>query len=241
MAQNNKDAGTTPADRFFTAGGKWWVISCAFVVLLGLALVFVLLPWGGGDEKPALSVSAPAPGPAVDTSGAWSDAGCAGTSPDATIPTSGPAVRWVPLGHMSTPVSDELGPRRITGPLRECFQHSPSGALMAANVILQAGAAGPEAARTVYTTQITAGPAQQYLLGQSTSGSASPAGFKFGACAPERCQITILVTAGGYYAQTPLSLVWIGGDWKIDGSGHSFEPSVAQTPPAGYIPWGPNV
>lgn len=175
----------------------------------------------------------------------WAERGCNGTPGAGGAPVSAPTeVTWQPVGVMSVPVSSTLGPRRFTGPLRQCFQHSPAGALMAATNIVQGAGASAAAAPAVLRAQMTPGPSREHELGQldgtSTSlGSASPAGYLFGACTPTACNVSLLLFGDGVYEQLTLPMVWSGGDWLIDGAGPNLVPSVASTMPGGYVAWRP--
>lgn len=175
----------------------------------------------------------------------WAERGCNGTPGVGGAPVSAPTeVTWQPVGVMSVPVSSTLGPRRFTGPLRQCFQHSPAGALMAATNIVQGAGASAAAAPAVLRAQMTAGPSREHELAQldgtgASLGSASPAGYLFGACTPTACNVSLLLFGDGVYEQLTLPMVWSGGDWLIDGAGPNLVPSIASTMPGGYVTWHP--
>lgn len=226
-------------DKFFTRTG-WWYAAAAIVLVVIAGLVWVLLP-SGRDSAPgqAPAVGAgPLPGNGND---GWSDTGCAGTSGSAKVPTSAPQATWRPENMASIPTSPDYGPIRTEGPIHSCFQHSPTGALIAATVILEGMATPGQAAQVAYAG-MTPGPGRDATIASTTDAKQSaltPVGFSIGACQPDRCQVSLLLTDGAY-GQFAMSMVWRGGDWKIDGTGGPLQPVASQTMPSGFIPWGPN-
>jgi len=236
--------------------GRWWWASAVVVgviVLAGGWVAFIPAGSSAHSSTPTVTVTAgeshlSTPASAAPTSSApavsdaWADLGCNGTAGTSKIPTQPPpGVSWVSLGAMSVPTSDQLGPRRLQAPYRECFQHSPAGALLAAANIGPAASVDPAQGSKVLLRQMTPGAGRDSQISDledpsSGPGTASPAGFTFGACAPKVCQLTLLETGGGYYVQIQMSMIWSGGDWKVDGQA-APSPAVGTTMPVGYVPW----
>lgn len=241
-----------------TGLGKWFWFSAVVVGFVAAALVVVLVSPGGEKSSRAASssssgagqgasASAPVPDGGVTSSSSsqgasWGDHGCNGTSGDARVPTTPPkGVTWQPQGAMSYPTSSELGPKRTQGVVRTCFQHSPSGALMAAANIIVGGSSGPQTSAAVMQQQFTAGAGRDAMIaGLSGSdnkpGDASPAGFQLGACTPERCIVNLFASSGAGSMTVNVPMVWRDGDWKVDGASE-LQPLIVQALPAGWSQW----
>ncbi|MBN9748646.1 hypothetical protein DMP23_47560 [Amycolatopsis sp. A1MSW2902] len=236
---DNEEPERSRADKFFSRTG-WWYFAAAIVLVVVAGLVWVLLPSGRDStsgQEPAVSAGPPP----LTGDGGWNDTGCAGTSGSAEVPTSGPKVAWRAEDLASIPTSPDYGPTRTVGPVHSCFQHSPTGALMAATVILE-GLAAPATATQVANAGMTPGPGRDATIASTSDAKPSaltPIGFSFGACQPDRCQLSLLLTDGAY-GQFALSMVWRDRDWKIDGAGGPVQPVASQTMPSGFVPWGPN-
>lgn len=240
--------------------GKWWLASAVLMAVVALGLVYVLFPRGdatGTDTEPDASSSPTSITDPPSSTGStaapeeggdgWDDQGCNGTSGSSEIPTSPPGdVQWVPLGAISVPVSDEYGPRELDGPpLRQCFQHSPVGALFAAiNIPAATTASGSRSdADAVTRAQVSPGAYRDASLSEQSDvsgGGWTVAAFRVPACSPTRCNVDLVIDLGGKLAQFSLSVVWHSGDWLIDGS---TEPSVnpVASAPAGFTPWMPGM
>lgn len=246
-----------------TGLGRWWWASAAVVGVVVLAGAWVAFVPGkssstgsvpdvtvtasgspGSAQQPPSSAAAvpSAPSSLPKVPGAWPGVGCNGTSGSSKIPTQPPSgVSWVSLGSMSVPTGEQLGPRHLQSPYRQCFQHSPAGALLAAANIGPAASVNPAEGSKVLMRQMTPGAGRDSQISDledpsAGPGTASPSGFTFGACAPTVCQLTLLESSDGYYVQIQMSMVWTDGDWKVDGQ-TTPSPAVGTTMPVGYVPW----
>lgn len=252
--------------------GGWWWASAAVVVAVVASLVFILLrphttstgPAGAvptqsttgstiSSSSPASSApDATAPPPAGATStgspveAAWSDTGCNGTSGPVKAPASVMTdVTWKPFLTAAIPSSPTLGPKRAGAgsPLRQCFQHSPAGALMAATNIAFTEFP-PSTGATVIEKQYVAGPGQAKALSDLRSRTAASApgqivGYQLAGCTASACNVNLAVFGGGMYATAVVPMVWRGGDWLVDGSQTIPDGGIVAGLPAGFSGWGP--
>lgn len=238
-------------------GWPWWSAGVVVVAVVAGLLYVLLSPAGSGGDEPAAGATASttstverrtsaAPSSAPVTSStrrpASGDAGCNGSSPSDKRPAAAPAgVRWAALAGGSVPVSKEFGPAKVEGDTRRCFQHSPTGALLAAANLVQVSFSGPAGAKAVAERQMTPGAARTKYLAEAADTEpegAEPAGFRLGACSPRACTVHVVFFAGGVYAQYSPSLVWRQGDWVLDGR-REIPASAGHEAPAGFAPWGP--
>lgn len=237
--------------------GKWWWAAAIVVLVVVLGLLYVLLPVGGNNNAaPAPASSAPAPPPpsspattSASTGQGWADSGCFGQPGDGSQPDSAPRVNWVPVGTSSVPSSSAYGPANTAAGLRRCYQHSPSGALLAAVTIpaeLGANAASPGTVAEIAKTQVAPGAGRQKLLNANrtpdSSWSETVQAYKFDACSPDRCNVDLVMSStgsgtGNVLVQTPESLVWSGQDWTLDVS--TLGGSKVSQIPAGFTTWAP--
>ncbi len=230
-----------------------WYASAALVLLVVAGLVWVLIGGRGGQPSEPASpqpVGASSgrlpttPLTAAPTSSGWPEVGCNGTSGSSGAPQSVMTdVRWEPFLTVAVPVSPTVGPLRIAGPLRQCFQHSPSGALLASVNIQLASAAGGAQGRQVVQTQYTAGPLREKALrdlARSSGSVANVAAFRLVGCSPTACNVEIVWFGGGLYAVAAVPMTWVGGDWMIDGSKPATEPGVVTGIPPGFTAWSPS-
>lgn len=233
--------------------GTWWYVAAALMlaVVIGAAAVI----WhgrGGATAAPTSSSSAvtsstisltgPSTAGAADP---WSSQrGCAATAGTGSMNAAAVSgIGWQPVGRSSAPISQDLGPTKIQGPLRECYQHSPAGALVAAVNILAALGSDAQSAKAVAAQQITAGSWRDELMSQDDSGTGSgigtPAGYQIGGCQPDRCLVSVAFYGSGMYYTAGVTLLWSGQDWQLTGAS---SPSVGRgmtSVPAGWSPWAP--
>ncbi|TWE07370.1 hypothetical protein [Rudaeicoccus suwonensis] len=191
-------------------------------------------PGAGTSTGTASSASTPAARTGCGFPAAW----------DATPASSAPQVTWQQVGGLSAPTSPQLGPGKVSGPdgaIRQCYQHSPTGAVMAAaNIAI--GASDPLAGNEVVEKQFTPGPGKQQVLDQQgEEGTATIAGFQVEACEPAKCLISIAVSGGGNYGAATVPLVWSGGDWMVDGTVTGISAGQPLSSLAGYVPFSPGL
>jgi hypothetical protein len=220
------------------------------VLVLGAVLGIRAMTKGnqGAAASPASS-SAPTASSASPTSTATADAsvcGLPGAVMTGALSTAPPAV-WAYQGTTAYPTSKSYGPAATTtGGVRYCFQHSPSGALLAAANALVQGSDPTVSADWVkyalgegqYRAQVLAN------LGTSSSSSSrlSIAGFRVLSYDGKTARVDLAArTASGtgtISVSGVYTLVWQGGDWKI--SADVAKPLDTALIPdlAGYVPWG---
>lgn len=249
---SDNEGTSSRAAEFFSKNGAWYVSAALILgVLLGGIVIVVFSPSnddegtdGGGSSAGSDGASAPlTPIPSSadgeDAGTGWSDLGCNEQEGDEEVPRSAPEATWEPVGIMSAPRSDVFGPTVVEGATRECYQHSPTGALVAGanHLVVIATATGPEREAAVMSA-VTEGPLRDEAL--STEGSSGWAlrAFDVESCDPSRCNVVYVVGAGGGLGQLSVSLVWQDGDWRIDGAAENGGGPVDEVPP-GYVTWEP--
>ncbi len=239
-----------------------WLTAALLAVVVVIAAVWVLRRGATGD---AAENGPPAPGAAATASsatrlpsatasaptsaasssnvaGAWPDTGCNGSTAAPVAPQSVMTdVQWKPFLAAAIPVSATLGPTRIDGPLRTCFQHSPAGALLAA-VNIELSTATPGQGSRVVNAQFTPGPGRDKALAdvaKSTGSVANIAAFRLVGCTAEACNVEVIFFGGGRYVDGLLPVVWKNGDWYRDGAHTVGEPGLVAGIPAGFTAWAP--
>lgn len=151
-------------------------------------------------------------------------------------------VTWTPFLTVAVPISPTLGPKRIVAPLRKCFQHSPSGALIAAVNILYAASSDPSDYKKVLTAQMTPGSGRDKMLSSFAGNGGDPgnlAAFRIDGCTPSVCNVELVGFGHGVYITQTIPMVWTTGDWNINGSRPMADAGLVQGIPAGFAAWGP--
>lgn len=237
--------------------GVGWYAAAALVVFVVASLVYILAR--GGDEPsattepsstaslraPSASTSSTAPAPpptAAPAEDGWAVQGCNGTpgSGDNTAEALA-AVSWEPFLASALPTSPDLGPAAVEDPVRRCFKHSPAGAVVAAATIVLTTHT-PGVGERVLERQVVAGPGREEwasaLAAEPTSAPATIAAYRVNACSPAACNIALIAFGQGLYAESVLPMVWVDGDWKVDGSRLLPAGGIVQGIPTGFTPWG---
>jgi hypothetical protein len=195
-----------------------------------------------GDEAPSASADV-APEACPDLAGRITD-----------TPKQEPSeITWKKFRFIWVPFSAASGPAREQGGVASCYARTPIGALIAA---AQTATRATLAAdwRQLAEKQFIPGPAADAFirrLEQATRnapvlredpGMLQPAGFKILTYTPDQAMIALLYgTPGGTVYQVGVySLIWQGGDWKINpGPDGKVEVMLHQpTTVDEYIPWG---
>jgi len=238
-----------------------WVAAVLLAVVVVIAAVWVLRRGTTGSTEngppapgaaatasspprlPSATSSTPTSAPSSsNTVGAWPDAGCNGSAAAPAAPQSVMTdVQWKPFLAAAIPVSATLGPTKVDGPLRTCFQHSPAGALLAA-VNIELATATPGQGSRVVNAQFTPGPGRDKALSdvaKSTGSVANIAAFRLVGCTAEACNVEVIFFGGGRYVDGLLPVVWKNGDWYRDGSHTVGEPGLVAGIPPGFTAWAP--
>jgi hypothetical protein len=199
------------------------------------------------EEPSSTSTPRVTPPPANNTVG-----GCHAAKPDQTIPRTNapPAVTWQFDGEMLIPLQVAGGPA-ATKPngVKYCFAHSPTGAVLAAMVLL-GQVRNRSIAISVLNERVVAGVGRTRAIATAKADMATPedgggvqfAGFKVIDYAPDgsRAIIQIAAQLGDQGVGALLvTMQWSHGDWRAvlqaDGSFNgSVEPDILSSL-SGYV------
>jgi hypothetical protein len=189
-------------------------------------------------EQPT-GTTTPSSGPTASGPG-----GCRLKHPDQTIPRVAPlAVTWQFEADMLIPLQQEGGPAVTdrTG-VRSCFAHSPTGAVLAAMVLL-GQIRNPQLTDYVLAKRVVPGPgrnraaveAQTITTPRNLGQVPQFTGFKVIDYLPNRAIMSIAVQVDDRnVAALLVTMAWSGGDWKAvlqdDGSFNgAVAPEVLQS------------
>lgn len=227
MARNDNDENDIQGG--IASSTLWWGAG-GVIVLVIAGLLWILLSGGGSKSTvtPTQTVTASpnsnAPGatamppPSTTSSGNTTrDAGgCNVPGTSALVPTSAIPATWQTVGTVAAPSSATAGPLRVNGGVRTCYQHSPTGAVLAAiNISV---ALNSSSQREVIDQQYTPGPGRGEAAAlPADSGNGSIAGFLAQACTPSSCLVKVAVSVQDIYVEQTMPMVWSGGDWKVNG------------------------
>lgn len=169
------------------------------------------VPIGSATPKPT-------PPPLHNTTG-----GCHSTHPDQRTPQQAPrSVSWQFDGDILIPLQAEAGPAETTASgVKYCFAKSPTGAVLAAMVLL-GQIANPELSDDVLRTRVIPGPGVERALAAGRTPSAPPtpigvqfAGFKVFDYYEGRAVIQVAAKINEQaVASLPVTMQWSKGDWK---------------------------
>lgn len=183
--------------------------------------------------------------------------GCGVPPGPQAVPTVAPAgITWTLWRTVALPSSPTAGPLVVKGNTARCFAHSPLGALIAAvQIDMRFHTAETAEWRTVVYEQMVPSRGREKLAAEvealvksDPAQAAAPpapgsiaqvAGFSFISYTPQTAVIDLVVTDSGRYAVGPVTVSWVGGDWKLD-----VQPAGTVTGPAqpisstvGYVAW----
>ncbi len=235
----------------FAAHG--FVLSAGVIGLVAILGVAVVLT-GGGSSRATASRAA------ITTSAAHGAQGsravavarvpggseCGLSAGSQTVPTTAPIpANWTLVGSMAVPNSPRtFGPGRSVDGFRECFAHSPTGALFALVNFWAAGTAFPASDVYAHLAADTPTRAQavQFSAGDqsrlSDSGQVQIAGFDFSSYSSSDANISVVLQGtGGNLITVACTMLWQAGDWRYE-----IPPSGAPAAGAiqsldGYVPW----
>jgi hypothetical protein len=167
------------------------------------------------------------------------------------VPDVAPAgITWSLWNGVALPSSQSAGPGQIHGAVARCYAHTPLGALLASVQISYRLVVGPEW-KAVAEQQLVPGPGRTHLIqlvtkAERTAGSSQPGGtysqvaaFNFVTYTPAVAVIDVVFrTDSGSMAETPITVQWSGGDWKLllPGSGTGPPPQPVSSI-VGYVMW----
>lgn len=204
-----------------------------------------VVPTEQPTEEPSVPPATPTEEPTATTPPPLNSrtGGCKDKHPDQRMPKVAPAaVTWQFEADLLIPLQVAGGPA-VTDPngVRSCFAHSPTGAVLAAMVLL-GQVRNPDLTEAVLQTRVMPGPGRTRALAEARK-SATPdvqgqvqfAGFKIIDYLPNRVIVQIAAQINDRsVASLPITLQWSGGDWrgvlKEDGSfTGDLAPDVLQT------------
>lgn len=244
MSQSTES--TTESNPFTKPG---FILAAALVVaLIAAALVIFLLP-KGQDNTHAAPPPAESGSPATSSPSASAMAGksvCGLPGSKDTALGAAPKSKWELLGSMAVPTDPSTaGPGTVgTDGLRSCFAQSPTGALYSTANIWAASFNGY--AKQVYLKLAADSPtrdkAVQAIQEGKDVGGTSPkvqfAGFIIHSYTPTAAVVELAFkSADGGYGAISTSLLWEGGDWKLDmpAAGGSAVRQISDL--SSFIPW----
>ena len=177
------------------------------------------VPPASPTEQPAATTTPGTPPPINSTRG-----GCHNPKPDPRIPRLAPppAVTWQFEADMLVPLQADGGPAATDrNGVRSCFAHSPTGAVLAAMVLL-GQIRNPDMVVEVLEKRVAVGPGRTRALDEAlhpttprTPVHVQFAGFKVLDYQRNRAIIQIAAEIDNQnVASLPVTMVWSGGDWK---------------------------
>ncbi|MEZ2390243.1 hypothetical protein AB6813_11960 [bacterium RCC_150] len=221
----------------------WFIASAAVVVLLiALAVVYVALPAPGAGQS-----SAPSPAATTtSTAQAGQESACGLPAGDQRYPSVGLLTKWELVGKFAVPSDPKgIGPGKVEGTVRTCYQHSPTGALYsAANYV---GTGLLPGGQTIILQSLTAqSPLRdQSLATPPTQAPVDPslstqiAGFKVvtytGQAARIALGLKVIKDNKVGYGSMTFGLRWENGDWKSVLEEYSY--SSGLTDLSDFVQW----
>ena len=149
--------------------------------------------------------------------------GCKNAHPDLETPlVAPPAVTWQFDADMLIPLQEAAGPAAMyPDGVRYCFAHSPTGAVLAALVLL-GQIRNPDLTGPVLTTRVVPGSGQTRALAEARDnttpearGQVQFAGFKVTYYQSNVAIIQVAAELNNQdVASLPVTMVWSRGDWK---------------------------
>ncbi|MCX4904454.1 hypothetical protein [Streptomyces sp. NBC_00878] len=244
--------------RYEEPGPYWkqrsWQLSAGFLGLVFVLGGIVALTSGGDTEADRAAAAAASDGPLTGTSVAKDGRpqGCrTDDSAGDAVPTAAPGdISWRTLGVARVPVSTSAGPTRMESALWWCFAHTPTGAVLAANIIPSQMSGSHW--RTVTEQQVVAGQGREMWEFQratvqdvddaAADGTpvASYVGYSVTSYKSTAATVRLLLKGDQGYATTTIVLRWSGGDWKVlpDDSGALHSPVSTAQSTNGFTLWG---
>jgi hypothetical protein len=241
MSQPTEGQGP-PRDQSPWTRPRFIASAAVVVVLAALGLVYLALPSPSAGQAAAPSAPAAATATAIATPQAGQSV-CGLPAGDPRYPSVGLPTKWELLGRVAVPTDPKgIGPGRTDGPVRTCYQHSPTGALYAAANILGTGLL--PGGQTIVLKNLTAStPMRDRLLASPAAGtSADPSnsaqigGFKVDSYDPTSATIALglKLSPAGYMSMT-FFLRWEDGDWKTVPENSTYATGLEDL--SDFVPW----
>ncbi|GAA2836539.1 hypothetical protein [Kribbella solani] len=194
----------------------------------------VVVPSGQPTREPSVPPATPTELPSSSNSSRPtpppppnnSTGGCNNPKPDQAIPRllAPPAVSWTFEGDILIPLQAAGGPATTSSTgVRSCFAHSPTGAVLAAMVML-GQVSNQQIGIEVLETRTMPGPGRAKAIAGLKQEMATPqaqvnvqfAGFKVLDYTPGRALIQIAAELENKgIGALPITMVWSHGDWRV--------------------------
>jgi hypothetical protein len=222
----------------------WFIASAAVVaVLVALGVLYAVLPAPSAEPAPATSPSATS----TNTAQGDHDSACGLPAGDQRYPSVGLPTKWELLGRVAVPTDPKgIGPGKVDGNLRTCYQHSPTGALYAAANMVALGFL-PEGPRLIHKELMAESPERDRLLAnppaetpEDPSLTMQLGGFKVASYSRDTAKITIGVKGTKapstvFYGSMTYALRWEAGDWKATPEGTTTMTQLQDL--SDFVPW----
>jgi hypothetical protein len=215
---------------------RGFVFGAALVALVAvLAVVLAVTRHSTPAHARARAARGPGSGAVRAVTPAGGGSQCGLPAGSQTVPSSPPTASWGLVGSMAAPSSLSIGPGRTIGGFRQCFAHSPTGALFSAVNFWAAGTAYAPSRVYAQLAADTPSRAQAMRFSQgddsrlSDGGQVQLAGFEFNSYSPSEADLSIVLqSTGGQLVTIACTMLWQQGDWRYE-----IPPSGA--PAAGQI------
>ncbi|MFB2586973.1 hypothetical protein [Herbiconiux liukaitaii] len=211
------------------------------------ALIIFFLPTEKSTDAPdAAATASPAPASSTPTADAGG-IGCKAPARDnRKVPTD---LRWAASQGVTWPVSDSTGPTTTTAGFPACFEHSPTGAALAAVSSLYAQIDhSPRDVGEFYLAESPGrdaaladiGSSPSTLKNQLESNGLALVGFQVEQYDGDRAAIRIIIrvpNSSTGFRGLPYPMVWADGDWKIQPLDNGSTGEASDVTSSEFIGW----
>lgn len=250
MSDDERPKNPLTSKSFLASAGIAGLIALLGTVVIGTNLIS---DDEDNEDNPATMVEAApneeddAPDPAPSDSDA-SMCGLPG-SDETTLVTAPQEVTWEFVGTMRAPANDDAGPGLIADDgFRQCYAHSPTGALLASANMTALGT-DPQLVPQMLEELVAEGTGQDAALAAVDAEGAladpsgvrmSIVGFNLMGYGAEHARVDLaLEGSNGIFMSYTVDMKWEEGDWKreLAPTGDSIIPAAQIPDASGYIPW----
>ncbi|MFE1400360.1 hypothetical protein ACFW53_20705 [Nocardiopsis dassonvillei] len=250
MSDDERPENPLTSKSFLASAGIVSLIAVLGIVVIGVNLISD--DEEGEEDNPAAIVEA-APNEDDDPEPAPSDSeasmcGLPG-SDETTLDTAPQEVTWEFVGTMRAPENPDAGPGLVADDgFRQCYAHSPTGALLASANMTALGT-DPQLVPQMLEELVAEGPGQDVALAivDAEGSAAGPSGarmsivgFNLMGYGAEHARVDLaLEGSNGVFMSYTVDLKWEDGDWKreLAPTGDSIIPPAQIPDASGYIPW----
>lgn len=227
---------------------RWWLAAAAFMVVVAATFGFVLFGPGQSPSEPPSTSTPSTSGPATAAGPTPPSTSSASSCPQGAatdkIPSSAPAgVKWALEQGVALPESS-AGPHARTGDVRQCFEHSPTGALLAAATY--AASTQLPSREQLVALRVSPGPEKDAALRAVKSmgtvaaeSNGQIAAFRILSYSQSQAVVSVVLKKdAGRFAVVTYPMLWTAGDWLINGAPEGgMPPAQPATDISGYIAW----